>query len=61
MKPPEWANDTLYRVSLILCGHCLNGEGGECHTAGCGFWLNRAPDLPLTKKDNWPILNAQEL
>jgi hypothetical protein len=39
--------ETLREVTLALCGACLSGEGGECHTPGCSFWMNRAPDLPL--------------
>jgi hypothetical protein len=36
------------RVLLHICGACLRGKGGECHTPGCAFWMNRAPDVPLT-------------
>lgn len=33
--------------SFTACSACLDGEGGECHTPGCVFWLMRAPDLNL--------------
>lgn len=32
----------------MLCQRCIDGAGGECHTPGCGLWMNRAPDVPLT-------------
>jgi hypothetical protein len=51
----EWQDDHIYEVTVNLCGRCLNGEGGECHTPGCGFFLNRAPDLALSAKDGWPV------
>lgn len=34
-------------TALPICSACLDGEGGECHTPGCVFWINRAPDIPL--------------
>jgi hypothetical protein len=34
-------------TSVLLCGRCMAGEGGECHTPGCALWLNRAPDVPM--------------
>lgn len=37
----------LERVTLVMCSACLDGEGGECHTPGCAFWINRAPDIPV--------------
>lgn len=40
--------DVLRLVALMLCQRCIDGEGGECHTPGCGLYMNRAPDLPLT-------------
>lgn len=39
---------SLHKVKLTLCSPCLLGEGGQCHTPGCSFWINRAPDLPVT-------------
>ena len=41
----------LHRVLLVICDLCLNGKGGECHVPGCSFYLNRAPDLPLTPRE----------
>lgn len=38
---------SLHRVTLTLCSLCLNGEGGECHTPGCSFWMHAAPDIPV--------------
>jgi hypothetical protein len=37
----------LYMVTLPLCGRCIEGEGGECHTPGCSLYMNRAPDLSI--------------
>lgn len=37
----------LARVTLDVCQACLKGEGGECHTPGCAFWMSTAPDVPL--------------
>ena len=37
----------LERVTLVMCSYCLDGLSGECHTAGCAFWMNRAPDIPV--------------
>jgi hypothetical protein len=39
--------DAVNRYIVSLCDDCLNGAGGECHTPGCGLWMNRAPDLPI--------------
>lgn len=41
----------LIPVSLTVCAACLAGAGGECHTPGCAFWMNRAPDIPLVHFD----------
>jgi hypothetical protein len=38
-----------------VCGACLRGEGGECHTPGCSFWMNRAPDIPFTLQPAAPL------
>lgn len=37
----------LNTVVVTLCDLCLEGAGGECHTPGCGLYMNRAPDVPL--------------
>lgn len=37
----------LHRVTLMLCGPCLSGAGGECHSPGCSLWMNTAPDRPI--------------
>lgn len=37
----------LVTGSFTACQACLNGEGGECHSPGCLFFLCRAPDLPI--------------
>jgi hypothetical protein len=39
---------TLNRYLVYLCSLCVAGEGGECHTPGCAFYMSSAPDLPLT-------------
>lgn len=33
--------------NVWICDSCLDGKGGECHTPGCIFWFNRAPDLAI--------------
>ncbi len=33
--------------TIYICEACLDGEGGECHTPGCMFWVRRAPDVPI--------------
>lgn len=38
------------RGEINVCAACLDGEGGECHTPGCLFWIVRAPDLPLRSR-----------
>src|ERR1700761_1096985 len=37
----------VHKVTLWLCDDCLDGAGGECHSAGCTLWINRAPDLSI--------------
>ena len=41
-SPPLWP------MVLSVCGLCRNGEGGECHTPGCAFWMSAAPDVPFS-------------
>ena len=43
--------------NLLICTQCLDGEGGECHTPGCVFIWNRAPDLSL--RDNLAMHGAK--
>lgn len=57
MIEPSPHEPSLYRVALWLCSLCIDGVGGECHVPGCAFWLNRAPDLPLT--DHLEFLPAE--
>lgn len=28
------------RVNILICDGCLNGEGQECHTPECAFWMH---------------------
>lgn len=42
--PQGWP---LATVTLQVCQLCLLGQGGECHTPGCAFWMSAAPDVPL--------------
>ena len=35
---------------IYICDGCLDGLGGWCHTPGCVFRLNRAPDLPIREQ-----------
>jgi len=32
---------------LPVCARCEAGEGGECHTPGCSFWMHDGPTEPL--------------
>ncbi len=41
------ADEPLATVTLQVCQVCLLGQGGECHTPGCTFWMCAAPDVPL--------------
>lgn len=34
----------LHRLDAEVCEACLNGEGQECHTPGCVFWMCDPPD-----------------
>ena len=36
----------LKRIKIIICEACLKGEGEECHTPGCAFFLHSI-DLPI--------------
>lgn len=36
----------LRKITIIICQACLDGEGSECHTAGCALYLHRV-DLPI--------------
>lgn len=48
-----------YQLRMIpVCEACESGEGGECHTPGCSFWMRDGPkeplqylDMPLLKDD----------
>jgi hypothetical protein len=56
--PTTWPS--LVRVTLVLCGDCLAGVGGECHTPGCALWMNRAPDVPIADKCESFVLLDEE-
>lgn len=34
---------TLRRIETYVCDPCLVGEGSECHTPGCMFWMHDVP------------------
>lgn len=57
-EPPEEAPSHL--VQIWLCGLCLDGKGGECHTPGCALFLNRAPDISLRNSPMVTVLGARE-
>lgn len=46
------------RYAIYLCDECVIGAGGECHTAGCAMWINRAPDIPLDPPMTVPLADA---
>lgn len=48
-------------MGVLLCGRCIAGEGGECHTPGCALWMNRAPDIPVTPNDDGGAVALDEL
>lgn len=50
------ADESLAPMALNVCAYCREGAGGECHTPGCAFWMNRAPDVPLR-----PVLSREEM
>jgi len=35
--------DGLHVVVTAMCKPCLDGDGGECHTPGCFFWMQAGP------------------
>ncbi len=37
---------TLHEVKATVCSACLDGEGAECHTPGCVYWLHDTPAFP---------------
>lgn len=41
MKPTNEAE--VRTVMIPVCELCITGEGGECHTPGCSFFLFPAP------------------
>lgn len=45
--PSDAPEPGLNLVVITLCDACLDGVGGECHTAGCALWLSTAPDLAI--------------
>jgi hypothetical protein len=36
----------LLTIEIRICEACLNGEGRECHTPGCAYFLHEV-DLPV--------------
>lgn len=46
-KTSQDSEPEVHTVQIPMCDLCLDGAGGECHTPGCIFWINRAPDLPI--------------
>lgn len=49
---------SVHRVILDLCDACLDGEGGECHEAGCSLCRCAAPDLPIREQPSVSIVRA---
>ena len=41
------ADPRLYRVTLVVCARCLQGDGAECWTPGCAFWGRATPAGPI--------------
>lgn len=39
--------DSLSPVVLMVCEPCRKGAGGECHTPGCAFWMEAAPEFKI--------------
>lgn len=35
-------------VAAYICSACLDGEGDECHTPGCAFWMQAPPSRDFT-------------
>lgn len=64
MAPLESGRSDDDLVPVLLCGRCRRGDGGECHTPGCGLWMNRAPDIPVAEQyegDDDPPICARVL
>lgn len=51
----------MFKVELALCGLCMNGDGGECHSPGCALWINRGPDVPLHGNPLVKIIDCYEV
>ena len=45
-RVPAILSMIIKRVVIDICEACLRGEGQECHTPGCAFFLHRV-DLPI--------------
>jgi hypothetical protein len=35
----------VYEIELRICDGCIRGEGSECHTPGCAYWMADTPGL----------------
>lgn len=46
LMPAEMAETPKVRM-IPVCEACERGEGGECHTPGCSFWMRDGPKEPL--------------
>lgn len=40
----------LQDVTITICVLCLAGEGGECHSPGCLFWICPALDAEQAER-----------
>lgn len=47
-------------VQLPMCGPCLNGAGGECHTPGCAMWMMPAPSSPVLGRPLVVVLDGTD-
>lgn len=51
---------SLQQIVLTVCGDCLDGAGGECHTPGCALWISTAPDIRLRERAASELAMAAE-
>lgn len=46
-EKPKDESVRLINLTISVCTPCLGGDVGECHTPGCAFWMQDAPNTEL--------------
>lgn len=42
--------DRLVSVTVAICRPCIAGEGDECHTPGCTYWMQDPPSEAVSQR-----------